>query len=62
MEKKLAGDGKGGTVATGVIVTSLVFWPAAPLWGFKKGKDVSMPAGKRFEAFIHGDANVKGKQ
>jgi hypothetical protein len=62
MEKKMAGDSKGGTVATGVIVTSLVFWPAAPLWGFKKGKDVTMPAGKRFEAFVHGDATVKGKQ
>lgn len=62
MEKKLAGDSKGGTVATGIIVTSLVFWPAAPLWGFKKGKDVTMPAGKRFEAFIHGDTTVKGKQ
>lgn len=61
MEKNLSGDSKGGTVATGVIVTSLIFWPAAPLWGFKKGKEVSMPAGKRFEAFIHGDANVKGK-
>lgn len=61
MEKKMAGDSKGGTVTTGVIVTSLVFWPAAPLWGFKKGKDVSMPAGKRFEAFVHGDATVKGK-
>lgn len=61
MDKKLSGDSKGGTVATGVIVTSLVFWPAAPLWGFKKGKDVTMPAGKRFEAFVHGDATVKGK-
>lgn len=61
MEKKLAGDSKGGTVATGVILTSLVFWPAAPLWGFKKGKEVSMPSGKRFEAFVHGDSNVKGK-
>ena len=62
MEKKLAGDSKGGTVATGIIVTSLVFWPAAPLWGFKKGKEVTMPAGKRFEAFIHGDTTVKGRQ
>lgn len=62
MEKKLSGDAKGGTVTTGVIVTSLVFWPAAPLWGFKKGKDVTMPAGKRFESFVHGDATVKGKQ
>lgn len=61
MEKKLAGDSKGGTVATGVILTSLVFWPAAPLWGFKKGKEVTLPAGKRFEAFVHGDSNVKGK-
>ena len=61
MEKKIAGDSKGGTVTPGVIVTSLVFWPAAPLWGFKKGKDVSMPAGKRFEAFVHGDATVRGK-
>lgn len=62
MEKKLSGDSKGGTVATGVILTSLVFWPAAPLWGFKKGKEVSIPAGKRLEAFIHGDSTVKGKQ
>jgi hypothetical protein len=62
MDKKLSGDSKGGTVATGVILTSLVFWPAAPLWGFKKGKDVSIPAGKRLEAFIHGDSTVKGKQ
>ena len=61
MEKKLAGDSKGGTVATGVILTSLVFWPAAPLWGFKKGKEVTLPAGKRFEAFVHGDSNVKGR-
>ena len=62
MEKNLAGDSKGGTVTTGVVVTALVFWPAAPLWGFKKGKDVTMPAGKRFEAFVHGDTSVKGKQ
>ena len=61
MEKKLSGDSKGGTVTTGVIVTSLIFWPAAPLWGFKKGKEVSMSAGKRFEAFVHGDSVVKGK-
>lgn len=61
MQKQLSGDSKGGTVATGVIVTSLVFWPAAPLWGFKKGKEVTMPAGKRFEAFVHGDTSAKGK-
>jgi hypothetical protein len=35
--KSTKGVSKGGTVATGVIVTGVLFWPAAPLWGFKKG-------------------------
>jgi hypothetical protein len=61
MEKKLTGDSKGGTVATATIVTAVVFWPAAPFWGFKKGKNAVFPAGKRFEAFVNGDATVKGK-
>lgn len=61
MEKKLTGDSKGGTVATATIVTAVVFWPAAPFWGFKKGKNAVFPAGKRFEAFVHGDVVVKGK-
>ncbi len=61
MEKKLTGDSKGGTVATGAIVTAVVFWPAAPFWGLKKGKNAVYPAGKRFEAFVHGDVVVKGR-
>jgi hypothetical protein len=55
------GDGKGGTVTTGVIVTGLLFWPAAPLWGFKKGKPAVVPAGKRFEVFVHGDISINGQ-
>jgi hypothetical protein len=61
MEKKLTGDSKGGTVATGAIVTAMIFFPAAPFWGFKKGKNAVYPAGKRFEAFVNGDVVVKGK-
>jgi hypothetical protein len=61
MEKKLTGDSKGGTVATGAIVTAVVFWPAAPFWGLKKGKNAVYPAGKRFEAFVHGDVVSKGR-
>jgi hypothetical protein len=61
MESKLTGDSKGGTVATGVVVTSIVFFPAAPFWGFKKGKNAVYPAGKRFAAFVHGDVTVKGR-
>jgi hypothetical protein len=57
--KRTKGDSKGGTVATGIIVTGVLFWPAAPFWGFKKGKDAKVPAGSRFEAAVHGNAVVK---
>ena len=57
--KRTRGDSKGGTVATGVIVTGVLFWPAAPFWGFKKGKDAKVPAGSRFEVAVHGNAVVK---
>jgi hypothetical protein len=59
--KRTKGDSKGGTVATGVIVTGVLFWPAAPFWGFKKGKDAKVPAGSRFEVAVHGNAVVKVK-
>ena len=57
--KSTKGDSKGGTVATGVIVTGVLFWPAAPLWGFKKGKDAKVPAGQRFGVTVHGNALVQ---
>ena len=57
--KRTKGDSKGGTVATAVIVTGVLFWPAAPFWGLKKGKDAKVPAGSRFEVAVHGNATVK---
>ncbi|HMV51218.1 MAG TPA: hypothetical protein PLD20_13330 [Blastocatellia bacterium] len=56
------GNGAPGTMTTGIVLTSLVFWPAAPLWGFKKGKPAVIPAGKRFEVFVHGDAVIDASQ
>jgi len=56
--KSTKGDSKGGTVATAMVVTGLLFLPAAPLWGFKKGKDAKMPAGRRFDVMVHGDTVV----
>ncbi|MGB7924544.1 MAG: hypothetical protein WCF57_14990 [Pyrinomonadaceae bacterium] len=56
------GSGSTGKVATGVAVTAILFFPAAPLWGFKKGKNAVIPAGQRYEVAVHGDSNVKGKR
>jgi hypothetical protein len=59
--KSKRGDSKGGTVATAVIVTGVLFWPAAPFWGFKKGKDAKVPAGSRFDVTMHGSTTVQAK-
>lgn len=59
--KRDTGDSKGGTVATATAVTAVLFFPAAPLWGFKKGKPAVTPAGTRYTVFVHGDTAVKGK-
>jgi hypothetical protein len=58
MSKKVVGDSKGASVATATIVTGIIFLPAAPIWGLKRGKEAVFPAGKQFEAFVHGEAKV----
>lgn len=59
--KSTKGDSKGGTVATAMVITGVLFLPAAPLWGFKKGKDAKIPAGRRFDVLIHGDTVVNSR-
>jgi len=55
---------KGGThtvaMTTGIVVTSLVIWPAAPFFLFMHGHDVTIPKGTKIEAFTNGDANLDG--
>ena len=64
-ERKAAGEGKGGEVATKTVVTGALLLPAFPiapvalLWGFKKGRDAVIPAGKRFVAFVSTDVVVR---
>ncbi len=52
-------EGKGGSNAgkmTGaIVVTSLVFFPAAPLFLFVKGKDITIPKGTEITAYVNGD-------
>ena len=56
------GDSKGAKVATRMAVTGAIFWfapPVALLHGFKRGGNAFIPAGRRFEAFVQGDAKIK---
>jgi hypothetical protein len=58
--QRTTGDSKGGTVATGAVVTGIFFPPAALLWGLKKGKEASVPAGQRYNVVVHGDTVARG--
>jgi hypothetical protein len=44
-----------GQMATAVAVSSVVAWPAAPLFLLMRGKDVTIPRGTQTLAFVHGD-------
>jgi len=52
-------DGKGGghvgAMTGAMVATSIVFFPAAPLFLFMHGKDITIPKGTEITAFINGD-------
>jgi len=53
--KDVKGGGKTGAMTAGLVVTGLLFWPAAPFFLFMKGKDITVPKGTEITAYTHGD-------
>jgi hypothetical protein len=49
------GDSHQGQMATGIAVSGVFAWPAAPLFLLIHGKDVTMPKGTETMAFVQGD-------
>ena len=56
--KEMSGGGKSGTMAGAMVATSIVFFPAAPLFLFMKGKDITIPRGHEVTVFTNGDARL----
>lgn len=54
------GKGGGHTVAmtAGIVATGILFFPAAPFFLFIKGKDITLPKGTEFTAYINGDMKL----
>jgi hypothetical protein len=50
------GGGHQGAMVGAMVATSLVVWPAAPLFLFMHGKDITIPKGTQITAFVEGDA------
>jgi hypothetical protein len=55
-------DGKGGghvgAMTGAMVATAIVFFPAAPLFLFMKGKDITIPKGTEVTAFVQGDMKL----
>lgn len=52
------GDSHEGKMATGIALTGVFAWPAAPLFLLVQGKDITMPAGTQTMAFVRGDETL----
>jgi hypothetical protein len=53
--KEAKGGGHTGAMTGAMIGTAIVFFPAAPLFLFMHGKDITIPKGTEVTAYINGD-------
>lgn len=56
--KDAKGSGHTGAMAGGMVATSLVMFPAAPLFLLMHGKDVTIPAGTELTVYVQGDVAI----
>lgn len=56
--KDTKGGGHTGAMVGAMVATSLVVWPAAPLFLLMHGKDVTIPKGTNIGAFVQGDVTL----
>jgi PEGA domain len=56
--KDTKGGGHVGVMTSAMVATSIVFFPAAPLFLFMHGKDITIPKGTDVTAFVQGDMKL----
>jgi hypothetical protein len=56
--KESKGAGHVGAMTGAIVATSIVFFPAAPLFLFIHGKDITIPQGTEITAFVEGDMHL----
>jgi len=56
--KETQGGGHVGAMTGAIVATSIVFFPAAPLFLFMHGKDITIPQGTEITAFVDGDMHL----
>jgi hypothetical protein len=56
--KDTKGGGHVGAMTGAMVATAIIFFPAAPLFLFIKGKDITIPQGTEITAFVEGDMHL----
>ncbi|MGI4758458.1 MAG: PEGA domain-containing protein [Janthinobacterium lividum] len=56
--KNTKGGGHVGAMTGAMVATSIVFFPAAPLFLFMHGKDIVIPKGTAITSFVKGDTKL----
>src|SRR5215469_11753212 len=56
--KEVKGGSHVGAMTGAMVATAIVFFPAAPLFLFMKGKDITIPKGTEVTAFVEGDMKL----
>ncbi|HVB58989.1 MAG TPA: hypothetical protein VNE63_21490 [Candidatus Acidoferrales bacterium] len=57
--KEAKGGNHAGAITGGIVATSIVFFPAAPLFLMMKGHDITINQGTAVNAFVDGDTRVE---
>jgi hypothetical protein len=60
--KEVKGGGHTGAMTAAMVGTAIVFFPAAPLFLFMHGKDITIPKGTEITAYINGDISLDAKR
>src|SRR5713226_2605448 len=60
--KDVKGGGHQGAITGAIVATSIVFFPAAPLFLLVHGKDITIPKGTEVTAYINGDIPLDPKK
>jgi len=56
--KETQGGGHTGAMTGAMVATGIVFFPAAPLFLFMHGKDITIPKGTEITAYVNGDVEL----
>jgi hypothetical protein len=56
--KEGKGGGHTGAMTGAMVATAIVVWPAAPLFLFMHGKDITIPKGTEITAYVNGEIRL----